>query len=108
VKRLTISFLALLFFVSSPFAQQSKRIPAGIRQADKAEDQFEKGIEPPQNLPRRKPQELQQYADELAQLAQSIPPDVERANRGILPKDLTEKLKKIEKLSKRLRSQLEQ
>lgn len=108
MKWLTVSFLVLVFFANSLSAQQSKRVPAGIRQADKAEDQFEKSVEPPQNLARRRPRELQQYADQLAQLAQSIPADIERVNQGILPKDLAEKLKKIEKLSKRLRSQLEQ
>ncbi len=49
---------------------------------------------------------LKQDADELASLAQSIPPDVDQTTRGILPKDLDKKLKRIEKLSKQLRSRI--
>ena len=49
---------------------------------------------------------LQQEADELARTAQSIPIDVSGVRQGILPKDTIEKLKRIEKLSKRLRSDL--
>ena len=47
---------------------------------------------------------LKQDAEELASLAQTIPPAVEQTGKGILPKDLDQKLKRIEKLSKELRS----
>ncbi len=49
---------------------------------------------------------LQRDAQELADLSASIPTDVKRVNRGLLPKDLVEKLKRVEKLSKHLRSEL--
>ncbi|MGA2100696.1 MAG: hypothetical protein ABSG34_06300 [Candidatus Sulfotelmatobacter sp.] len=49
---------------------------------------------------------LKQDADELAFLAQSIPPDVSKTTKGILPQDLSPKLKKIEKLAKQLRAQI--
>jgi hypothetical protein len=49
---------------------------------------------------------LRQDADELATLASSIPNEVNETTKGELPKDLPGKLKKIEKLAKRLRSQL--
>lgn len=49
---------------------------------------------------------LQQEADDLARTAQSIPTDVAGVRQGTLPKDTIEKLKRIEKLSKRLRSEL--
>jgi hypothetical protein len=49
---------------------------------------------------------LQRNAKELAELSASIPADVDRANRGLLPKDVLEKLKRVEKLSKQLRSDL--
>ena len=49
---------------------------------------------------------LCQEADELARIAQTIPPDVASIQRGRLPKDMIEKLKQIEKLSKHLRSQI--
>jgi hypothetical protein len=50
--------------------------------------------------------QLQREATDLATTAQSIPADVENLKRGILPKDTLQKLKQIEKISKRLRNQL--
>src|SRR6267154_4161333 len=49
---------------------------------------------------------LERDAQELAELSASIHTDVNRANRGVLPKDVIEKLKRVEKLSKRLRNEL--
>ena len=49
---------------------------------------------------------MQQEADDLARTAQTIPADVISVRKGMLPKDVIEKLKRIEKLSKRLRSEL--
>jgi hypothetical protein len=49
---------------------------------------------------------VKQDADELAQLAGQIPSSVEQAKKGILPKDLSDRLKRIEKLSKQLRREL--
>jgi len=52
------------------------------------------------------PAKLQQDADNLARAAQTIPSDIASVRQGALPKDTLEKLKEIEKLSKRLRSEL--
>lgn len=49
---------------------------------------------------------LQQEADELARSAQTIPTEMAGVRQGTLPKDLIDKLKRIEKLSKQLRSEL--
>jgi hypothetical protein len=49
---------------------------------------------------------VQNEADDLARLAQTIPNDVASVRKGMLPKDVIEKLKQIEKLSKRLRTEL--
>jgi len=54
------------------------------------------------------PAQLQKDADDLARAAQTIPSDVENVRKGTLPKDVIQKLKQIEKLSKRLRSQISQ
>jgi len=51
-------------------------------------------------------EKVKQQADELAKLAQSIPPDVNKLAGGQLPKDLIARLKQIEKLSKELRNQI--
>ena len=50
--------------------------------------------------------QLQRDARQLLELSQSLQPDIDSVNRGLLPKDTLEKLKRIEKLSKRLRSEL--
>lgn len=49
---------------------------------------------------------LQREADELAELSASIPAAVGRANHGVLSKELLDKLKRVEKLSKALRNDL--
>lgn len=50
--------------------------------------------------------QLQREASELSKMAQTIPLDVESVRKGMLPKDVIQKLKQIEKLSKQLRSEL--
>jgi hypothetical protein len=50
--------------------------------------------------------QLQQEADDLARTAQTIPSDVASVRQGVLPKDIVQKLKQIEKMSKHLRSEL--
>jgi hypothetical protein len=52
------------------------------------------------------PLKLQREADDLARIAQTIPSDIASIRGNMLPKDTLEKLKEIEKLSKRLRSEL--
>ena len=52
------------------------------------------------------PAKLHEEADELAKLAQSVPQDVGQIVQGKLPKDIIDKLKRIEKLSKHLRGEL--
>ena len=52
------------------------------------------------------PAKLQRDADDLARTAQTIPTDVAGVRQGTMPKDIIEKLKRIEKLSKQLRNEL--
>jgi hypothetical protein len=49
---------------------------------------------------------LHAEANELADLAHSVPADMDQVSQGKLPKDLSDKLKHIEKLSKQLRGEL--
>ena len=49
---------------------------------------------------------LHRDAQELAELSALIHADVDRANQGVLSKDLIDKLKRVEKLSKQLRNEL--
>jgi len=50
--------------------------------------------------------QLRRDAEELAKLSQSVPVDMEQVANGLLPKDVLDKLKRIEKLSKRLHGEL--
>lgn len=50
--------------------------------------------------------QLQHDAAELMALTKSVPTDIDALNRGLLPKEMIEKLKRIEKLSKELRKKL--
>jgi hypothetical protein len=50
--------------------------------------------------------QLRHDAEELARLGQAIQSQIREAERGAVPKDLGENLRKIQKLSKRLRGEL--
>jgi hypothetical protein len=102
------TLLFLLFSISNPAWTQSHPIPPGVRQADAAEAQTQRNIPPPtQSQTGDNLTKLTQEASELAQLSQTVPLDVSNIPRGMLPKDLLPKLKRIEKLSKDLRRQLQ-
>jgi hypothetical protein len=50
---------------------------------------------------------LKSNADELITLSQGLPTQLDQIGNGKLPKDLLDSLRKIEKLSKHMRSELE-
>jgi len=62
----------------------------------------------PSKIPTQDKTQLRHDAQELADLSASLPADIDQVNRGVLPKDVAAKLKRIEKLSKRLRGKLTQ
>jgi|SRR5580704_1392902 hypothetical protein len=47
-------------------------------------------------------------ANDLKQLSDAIPADIGKLSQGMISKDLSERLKKIEKLAKKLREQVQQ
>lgn len=107
--KLTRSSVVVAFFLGLLCAAQSSRpVPAGMRHAQELEQQNERGF-PPRDPPRRSLNvaELNTEADQLAELAASVPRSVQSAGKGLLEKDLLEKLKRIEKLSKHLRNELD-
>jgi hypothetical protein len=53
-------------------------------------------------------QAIQHDAEELSGLSASVQSDLQQLGKGLLAKDLDARLKKMEKLSKRLRQELEQ
>lgn len=99
--------VCLVFFPSGGFGQGGGRpIPPGVREADK---QTNAPIEPPAKFKQKPidPAKLQQEAEELAKLSAGVPPQMDQVNRGKIPKDLADQLKRIEKLAKHLRSEIE-
>jgi len=104
VNKLVFAFLVL---VLSAGAFLQKPIPPGLRQAERAEQEGEQNVPQPANAP-VKPSfaEVQRDADQLALLARTLPDEVSQLTKGIRPRDLDEKLKEIDKLSRRLRSKL--
>jgi hypothetical protein len=61
----------------------------------------------PQQQTKLDPVQLQHEAQELLNLTQSLQPDIDSVNHGVLPKDTVEKLKRIQKVAKHLRGELE-
>ncbi|MGB7599877.1 MAG: hypothetical protein WBM24_06210 [Candidatus Sulfotelmatobacter sp.] len=105
MKLLAYALLVVLFAASLARAQRPR--PPGLQQADQAAQQEDKNIPPPTSQKARiDVAKLRHEADELARLAQTIPTDVSSIQQGVLPKDTSEKLKQIEKLSKHLRSEI--
>ena len=104
------AFLAILLlgFVVSTGAQMKDVYTPGTPPppASMDPDHGKAAPDDPRLQHRIDPVKLQRDADDLARTAQTIPSDVANIRRGTLPKDTIQKLKEIEKLSKRLRSEL--
>jgi len=102
------SLLAILL-LAQPTVPQTGQIPVptGQRTAEEAGSRAEQNVPPPQQ-PKKTidTAKLQQDADELATLAASIPTAVSQTNHGAIPRDVVDKLKRIEKLAKHLRGEI--
>jgi hypothetical protein len=86
--------------------QRGTPIPPGIREADKLPGPADVAPLNQGTYSRPSAQEMREQARELAELAQGIPGYVAQVTNGTLPKDMNEKLKRIEKLSKALRGEI--
>jgi hypothetical protein len=86
-----------------PGQNPSPRPPA-IEHRQPADQPEQLGIRPSRN-----PNDILQIkreAEELAKLAGQVPPEINQAEKGLVSKDLNEQLKRIEKLSRRIRREL--
>lgn len=99
---LTLSFVLL---ISKDYGQGGRPIPPGIREADQ---QTNAPGEPPAKTTQKSanPAQLKQEAEELAKLSAAIPSQIDLISHGQMPKDLTDQLKRIEKLAKHLRGEI--
>jgi hypothetical protein len=98
-------WLCILFVlpVSATSFQRAK--PPGIVTADQQSNQ---SVEPPMEMHGRKMNvdQVKQEADELKKLADGVPAQIALATKNQYPKDLTDNLKRIERLAKHLRSEV--
>lgn len=107
--RLTFGLVVVLL-CGSLVAQSPQSVSdAAIRREQARERALAAGITSPSRPgPARRVDaiQLRHDADELARLEQTIQAEIAEAQRGVVPKDLSANLKKIQKLSKRLRGEL--
>ena len=101
--------LVLLFVMSlAAFAQPQMGQTPSDREYEKRSRQIEANTTYP--VPVQRPKldwkRVKSEADELAKLAQTVPPQIDQTGNGVLPKDLGQNLKEIEKLAKHLRREL--
>jgi hypothetical protein len=61
----------------------------------------------PEVSPEQRASATKQDAQDLSELSNSIQDDLQKLQKGMLTKDLHDKLKKMEKLAKRLRQDME-
>jgi len=108
MRLLCFLILVAVFWANSAMAQAPRPIPPGIKKADKLNSPADAFPPLPPQPRRSNPAELKREADELARLSQTIPGDIDQVAQGKLPKDLNEKLKRIGKLSKKIRSGVSQ
>jgi hypothetical protein len=85
--------------------EDQRPIPPGVREADKQTNAPIEAPLPPR-AKARNPGQLQDEAAELAKLSAGIPAEIEHVNQGQLPKELSDQLRRIEKLAKHLRSEV--
>ncbi len=100
------AFLSFVVAAATPQAPGHFPTPPPSLDQDKNNDLDSKQTRSGPNSRRLDLVQAQREADDLARTAQTIPSDVASVRKGMLPKDVIEKLKQIEKLSKRLRGEL--
>lgn len=106
MNKLVVLAFALLLFTVSVRAQEAPHMHMSPPPASMDPDNANQQTATP-TLPRRIDlTQLQKEADDLARTAQTIPSDLANVRKGVLPKDILQKLKQIEKMSKHLRTEL--
>ena len=103
--KLTLTALVLVLSCLVCTSQNSRIAPPHMQHAQQLQAENEASF-PAAARSAANPDALRLEAEQLAQLAGSLPADIRNVNKGLLSKDLAQKLKQIEKLSKHLRAEL--
>jgi hypothetical protein len=107
--RVSFWLLVLLAFPYSAGAQGTPHhVPPGVVEGDNTINKGINTVEPPMEMRNRQinVQQVKQEAEELRTLANALPAQIDQVANNQLPKDLSDNLKKIEKLAKHLRSEV--
>ena len=99
----------LLFFLALPAASQHTRIQQRINQTvDQHQQQISQvASSPDPDVRAARLHAFYQDANELSALSASVQSDLQKLQQGLLVKDLHDNLKKMEKLSKKMRREME-
>jgi hypothetical protein len=99
----------LLFILSLPASSQHTSMQGRINQsvAQREEQISQVSASPAPNVRAARLATLQHDANELSALSSSVQSDLQKLQQGMLVKDLDENLKKLEKLSKKVRREIE-
>lgn len=96
--------LCIMVCLGSSASQTGVRESAGKQEVEKHQMVLERPPSP--QTQKLDPAKLHEEADELAKLAQMVPQDMGQITQGKMPKDAINRLKRIEKISKQLRTEL--
>jgi hypothetical protein len=104
------TFCLLVFLLLPPSLvpqSRGRRVP-GLADGEQQIDSGNKSIEKPMELRNQKVdvEQIKREAEELRKLADGVPPQIQQVANNQLPKDLSDNLKRIEKLAKHLRSEV--
>jgi hypothetical protein len=99
----------LLVLIVVPALSQQANIQSRIEKKIDWHNEMAENSVPPEALDAAaaRRQTIHQDAEELSALSVSLYPDLQQLRKGLLSKDLDEKLKKMEKLSKKLHRDLQ-
>ena len=102
-----LAFLLVVCLAVAAMSQQPRIAQQINRRIDSKEQRLSQVVTPAEQDTRAaRLQTVHHDAQELRNLSASVQSDLEQLGKGLLAKDLQAKLKKMEKLSKRLRQEM--
>jgi hypothetical protein len=105
VWRVLLCFVAMLIPFSVGAQMQGRQVPPGAVAAGRQINNQSQSVEAPMEMRTKKinVEQVKQWAEELRRLADGVPAQIQQVTNNQVPKDLSDNLKRIEKLAKHLR-----
>lgn len=102
----------LCFFLAVPLLCQQTNMQQRVQQrmgkkADWHQQMFDAAVASDKGTPVSRGEIASRDAQQLSAMTASLQEDLQQLQKGVLPKDMHNKLKSIEKLSKKLRQEIE-